>query len=259
MTMRMGSGGPRGYRRRRQQGGRWLVAGGLAAAVLVIGGAFVLGGGGGSGGIFSEARTPAPTVEPVDLSALPAGEVVPADLAEPLEYGGFVILPAGSTAVACGVPVPAGRAFASYDIRESRDPEAYREHALWYQPLALPDGWVFEKAHAENVVWDDGSFTESVYWAEYARGGLSGAVRVTWSVIESGCEPELVNLGADYKRSLTLGTLGGREVVYLYTTPGAEAAQMLNVLFLRGNVLTLMETAGVPLGEVAALGTELAE
>jgi len=226
---------------------------GVLAVVLIAGAAaaFFLSARDGGGGLFADEATPTPPVPVVDLDRLPDGERVAPDLAAPEAYAGLVILPAGSTPVACGVPVPFGRTQVDVEIEGSVDVERFRPHALFLD-VAPPAGWSIASARVHRVTWDDGSYTDSAYVAVYERESAPGTVTITRAVIETGCSPEIVNRGADLGHALTKGTAGGHEVLYFHRDPDVSEDPVLNALWVEGNIHTTIESSGILIEDIEA-------
>lgn len=134
-------------------------------------------------------------------------------LTTPLDYARFRLLPTGSVPRSCGIDVPPGLAQDTVEIRESDTLDEFRDHELFFEPPYIPAGWELTEAHAETVIWDDGSRTDSIFALTFARIGYAD-ISIGRLILGRDCKMERVEVGAVGQPSFVLSDIRGVPVLY---------------------------------------------
>lgn len=189
---------------------------------------------------------PSGTLGPGEPPKTPAGTPV-SDLSAPLDYDRFHLLPTGSVPRSCGVEVPPGLTQDRVDIRKSATLDEFRDHDLFFEPPYIPAGWELREAHAETVIWDDGSRTDSIFALTFARIGY-GAITIGRRSLAADCKLERVEVGAVGQPSFVLS--GIRDVPVLYEPD-------FRVTFVSDGVLTSVRSPRTGFDEVTKVADAL--
>ncbi len=189
------------------------------------------------------------------IKALKPGEVeVPsgtpvAGLALPLDYGRFRIIPHGVPDYIPDPPLQAGRITARVDVRESNSLEGFREHDLFVDPPYIPTGWELGEAHAETVIWDDGSRQDTKFALVYYQPEYT-EIRIVRFLIAPEGQVELLAPPPGPHNALILNEIRGVPVVFVY-------GGSLEVHFVVGNVVTRVEGVAIQFDELIKIADAL--
>jgi len=189
---------------------------------------------------------------------IPAGTPV-ADLALPMDYGRFHILPPGNVPSVCGLVAPPGLQKAGMNINTSDTLDEFRDHELFIEPPYIPAGWELTWAHAETVIWDDGSHTDSMFALQYDRPEYF-YIRLGRRLMEADCKVELVahRPEGDIRHAYTLSEMRGVPVVFQHQDPGGQHVQaLLQVHFVTDNVVTFIESVAIDFDELIKIADAL--
>jgi len=213
-----------------------------AGAVVVIGQS----GGGEPNGVKI---APTKALKPGELT-IPPGTPV-AGLTLPMDYGRFHILPPRSApgVYAPSPPSPAGLNRVRIDVHESETLDEFRDHDLFVEPPYIPAGWELTEAHAETVIWDDGSYTGSMFALEYQRPGYF-YIRIARFHIAPEGQVELLAPPPAAQEALILNEIRGHPAVFLYQGP-------LQVHFVLHNVVTYVEGVAIDFDELIKIADAL--
>ena len=77
-------------------------------------------------------------------------------------------------------------------IEKSDTLDEFRDHDLFFDPPYIPAGWELMEVHAETVIWDDGSQTESMFVLSYERP-RHFYIRIGRAPRPAGCQIETVS------------------------------------------------------------------
>jgi hypothetical protein len=198
---------------------------------------------------------PSEALKPSEITKIPPGTPV-ADLNLPLDYGRFRILPPGSVPDQCGVPQPPDAEQARVDIEESDTLDAFRDHDLFFEPPYIPDGWELTEAHAETVIWDDGSQTGSMLGLSYERPGYF-YIRIIRAPRAPTCQIERVAHTPESQHAFTLGEIRAVPVVFQHQAAGEPIQALLQVSFVMDNVLTGIESVAIDFDELIKIADGL--
>jgi hypothetical protein len=205
-----------------------------ASAVVVVG---------QNGGESSAEKTYVPPVKAREewTPKTPPGTPA-AGLPLPIEYGRFHIV-APETFPGPYVPFPTplpGVEAVGRDVKDSASLDEFREHDLFFEPPYIPAGWELTEAHAETVMWDDGSSWDSVFAPQYDRPQYF-YIRIQRFLVDSDGWVRLV-ANPEAEVLYTLGEIRGVPVVY--------DRDPLQIHFVQGNVLTQIEAPVFDLDEL---------
>ena len=217
-----------------------IVASAITASVVVVVGQE------GRGG-DEEKVPPLKAVEEWTPYTLPGTPV--AGLALPIDYGPFHMV-APETDPGPYVPFPTplpGVKKAGHDVRESATLDEFRDHDLFFEPPYIPAGWELLGAHAETVIWDDGSSWDSSFVLYYTRPEYFGITIKRFLVAPDGRVRLVANPEAEV--TYTLGEIRGVPVLY--------DRDPLQIHFLQGNVLTQIEAPLLHLDELIKIADGL--
>jgi hypothetical protein len=172
---------------------------------------------------------------------VPPGTPV-ADLALPVDYGRFhIVAPETDPGPYVQGPTPPpGVEKAGHDVKESASLDEFRGHDLFIEPPYIPAGWELTEAHAETVIWDDGSSWDSMFALYYERPQYFYIVIKRFLVAPDTSIRLVANPAAEVL--YTLGEIRGVPVVY--------HRDLLQIHFVQGNVLTQIEAPVFDLDEL---------
>jgi len=211
--------------------------------------------------VVGQGRRPPASVmtEPTKISpvkALKPGEVeIPpgtpvASLASPMDYGRFRIIPYGNVPdYTPNWPPPPGVQKAGMDINTSNTLDDFRDHDLFIELPYIPAGWELTSAHAETVIWDDGSRRESNFSLQYDRPDYFYIRMQRFSIAPEG-QVELLAPPPGSQDALILNEIRGIPVVFLYQGP-------LQVHFVIDNVATYVEGVAIDFDELIKIADAL--
>lgn len=195
---------------------------------------------------------PEKALKPSELTKIPAGTPV-AELAKPVDYGRFHILPPGSApgVYAPSPPSPPGLKRAGEEINTSDTLDDLRDHELFIEPPYIPAGWKLTGAQAEAVIWDDGSRWGTAFSLQYDRPEYFG-ITIARFLIDPDGQVELVAHRAEGKIrfAYTLSQIRGVPVVYQHQAPGERIQALLQVHFVTDNVVTFIEGVAIDFDEL---------
>jgi hypothetical protein len=244
---------------RRSEVTKWIVLGIflMVGASAIAAGVLLVTGQGEEGGEEQHERHEPDGTKIPPIKALKPGEVeIPsgtpvASLTLPMDYGRFHILPLGSApdVYAPGPAVPPGRSTARVDVRESDTLDEFREHDLFIKPPYIPTGWELTGAHAEAVIWDDGSHTDSMFAFGYERPQYFG-IDIKRFLLAPDAQVELLAPRPGGQDALILNEIRGIPVVFAYQGP-------LQVHFVIGNVVTYVEGVAIDFDELIKIADGL--
>jgi hypothetical protein len=228
-----------------------VVASAVTAGVVVV-----VGQGGGQGDDVK--IPPSKAVEEWTPYTLPGTPV--AGLALPIDHGRFHILPPGSApdVYAPGPAVPPGLTTARVDVRNSQTLDEFRDHDLFIEPPYIPAGWKLARAHAETVIWSDGSRTDSAFGLEYERPQYF-YIRIQRFLLAPDAQVELIGDGpsSEDQEAYTLGGIRGVPVVFNHQAPGQHIQAFLQVHFVTDNVVTVIEGVAIDFDELIKIADGL--
>jgi hypothetical protein len=202
---------------------------------------------------------PTMALKPSELTKIPPGTPV-ADLALPLDYGRFHILPPGSApSVYAPAPTPPpGVKMLRVDVDESASLDDFRGHDLFFEPPYIPAGWVLAEAHAETAIYDDGSSRGTMFALEYQRPGYF-YIDIARFLLAPDAQVELIGDPAEgnLRFAYTLGEIRGVPVVYQHQAPGERVQALLQVHFVTDNVVTFIEGVAIDFDELIKIADGL--
>ena len=134
------------------------------------------------------------------------------------------------------------------DIKTSHTLHDFRDHDLFIDPPYIPAGWELTWAHAETVIWDDGSRRDSKFALVYYRPEYT-EIRIMRFLIAPEGQVELLAPPAGATEALTLGEIRGVPVVY--------EQDPLRVHFVVGDVVTQIESPLMRLEELIKIADAL--
>jgi len=210
-----------------------VVASAITASVVVVVGQEWRGG-------EEEKIPPSKAVEEWTPYTLPGTPV--AGLALPIDYGRFhIVAPETDPGPYVRGPTPPpGVKKAGHDVKESASLDEFRGHGLSFEPPYMPAGWELTEAHAETVIWDDGSSWDSMFALYYERPEYFYITIKRFLVAPDGRVRLVANPEADV--TYTLGEIRGVPVVY--------DRDPLQIHFVQGNLLTQIEAPLLDLDEL---------
>jgi hypothetical protein len=172
-----------------------------------------------------------------------------AALTLPIAYGRFhIVAPETFPGPYAPFPTPLpGVKKADHDVRESGSLDEFGDHDLFFEPPYIPAGWELTEAHAEAVIWDDGSSWDSMFALYYERPEYFYIVIKRFLVAPEGRVRLVANPAAEVL--YTLGEIRGVPVVY-HRDP-------LQIHFAQGNVLTQIEAPVSDLDELIKIADAL--
>jgi hypothetical protein len=167
----------------------------------------------------------------------------------PVAYGRFhIVAPETFPGPYAPFPTPLpGVKKADHDVRESGSLDEFRDHDLFFEPRYIPAGWALTEAHAETVIWDDGSSSDSMFALYYERPEYFYIVIKRFLVAPEGRVRLVANPAAEVL--YTLGEIRGVPVVY--------HGDPLQIHFVQGNVLTQIEAPVSDLDELIKIADAL--
>ena len=202
---------------------------------------------------------PVKALKPSELTKIPAGTPV-AELTLPMDYGRFHILPAGSApdVYAPSPPRPPGLKRAGEDMNTSDTLDEFRDHELFIEPPYIPAGWELTWAHAEAVLWDDGSRWDTAFRLQYDRPEYF-YIRIARFLIDPDGQVELIGHPAEgnIRFAYTLSEIRGVPVVYQHQAPGERIQALLQVHFVTDNVVTFIESVAIDFDELIKIADAL--
>ena len=202
---------------------------------------------------------PEKALKPSELTKIPAGTPV-ADLTLPVDYGRFHLLPPGSApdVYAPSPPRPPGLKRAGEDMNTSDTLDEFRDHELFIEPPYIPAGWELTWAHAEAVMWDDGSRWDTAFRLQYDRPEYFD-IRIARFLIDPDGQVELIGHPAEgnIRFAYTLGEIRGVPVVYQHQAPGEQIQALLQVHFVTDNVVTFIESVAIDFDELIKIADAL--
>jgi hypothetical protein len=217
-----------------------IVASAVTASVVVVVGQE-------RGGGDEEKIPPSKAVEEWTPYTLPGTPV--AGLPLPVDYGRFhFVAPETDPGPYVGGPTPPpGVKKAGHDVKESASLDEFRGHDLFIEPPYIPAGWELLGAHAETVIWDDGTSRDSMFALAYDRPEYFGIDIKRFLVAPDGRIRLVANPEGEV--TYTLGEIRGVPVVY--------NRDPLRIQFVDGNVLTGIEAPLLHLDELIKIADAL--
>jgi len=217
-----------------------VVASAITASVVVVVGQEWRGG-------DEEKIPPSKAVEDWTPYTLPGTPV--AGLALPIDYGRFhIVAPEMDPGPYVEGPTPPpGVNKAGHDVKESATLDEFRDHDLFFEPPYIPAGWELLGAHAETVIWDDGTSRDSKFTQAYHRAEYFDIDIKRFLVAPDGRIRLVANPEAEV--TYTLGEIRGVPVVY--------DRDPLQIHFVQGNVLTQIEAPLLHLDELIKIADAL--
>jgi hypothetical protein len=198
---------------------------------------------------------PTKALKPSELTKIPPGTPV-AELTLPVDYGPFRIIPQGSAPSFCGLAAAAGVEKAGMDVTESDTLDDFRDHDLFIEPPYIPAGWELTEAHAETVIWDDGSQTDSMFALEYQRPEYF-YIGIGRRLTAGDCKVERVGHTPESQHAYTLGEIRGVPVLFQHQAPGERIQALLQATFVVDNVVTGIETVAIDFDELIKIADAL--
>jgi hypothetical protein len=172
-----------------------------------------------------------------------------AGLPLPFDYGRFrFVAPETELNLVDSFPTPApGVKKAGHDVKDSATLEDFRDDDLFVEPPYIPAGWELTGAHAETILWDDGSSWDSAFSLYYSRPEYFG-ITIARRLVASEARIRLVaNPLGDV--TYTLSEIRGVPVVY--------SEDPLHISFAQGNVVTGIEAPLLHLDELIKIADGL--
>ena len=199
---------------------------------------------------------PSKALRPSEITKIPPG--TPAvNLTAPLDYGPFRILPAGTAPPPPCAPLPPpGLTQDRVDLQESATLDEFRDHDLFFEPPYLPAGWELTEAHAETIIWDDGSQTGSMFYLSFSRPDYF-TIAVGRLLQRPDCKIERVEYLPEGQHAYTLGEIRGVPVLYLHQAPGEAIQADLWVEFVTDGVLTRVSSVAIDFDELIKIADAL--
>jgi hypothetical protein len=217
-----------------------VVASAITATAVVV-----VGQGGGQG---DEVKIPpVKALKPGELKPPPGTPV--AGLALPLDYGRFRVIAEGAPDYIPDPPPPPGVKRADWDIRTSQTLGDFRQDGLFVEPPYIPAGWELTQAHAETVIWDDGSRTDDEFDLEYYRPEYF-PIEIKRFLIAPEGQVELLAPPPGSQDALILNEIRGVPVVFAYQGS-------LQVHFVVGDTLTRVEGVAIQFDELIKIADGL--
>jgi len=132
-------------------------------------------------------------------------------------------------------------------VKESASLDEFRGHDLFIEPPYIPAGWELLGAHAETVIWDDGTSWDSNFALAYHRAEYFGIDIKRFLVAPDGRIRLVANPEGDV--TYTLGEIRGVPVVY--------NRDPLQIHFVQGDVLTQIEAPLLHVDELIKIADAL--
>jgi hypothetical protein len=156
-----------------------------------------------------------------------------ASLTLPITYGRFhIVAPETFPGPYAPFPTPLpGVEAVDREVKESATLDEFRDHDLFIEPPYIPAGWELTEAHAETVIWDDGTSRDSKFTLAYHRAEYFDIDIKRFLVAPDGRIRLVANPESEV--TYTLGEIRGVPVVY--------NRDPLQIHFVQGNVLTQIE------------------
>jgi hypothetical protein len=131
-------------------------------------------------------------------------------------------------------------------------------NSLYALPSYMPAGWKLANAETFEVTYDDGSHEDTSFYAHYDQPGYF-YIDVRRFVIPAGCQFEVQDIGRvpDSQHAITLTTLQGEPAVIQHQAPGQKIQATLQVMFIEGNVVTLVESVAIDLDDLTRVAQSL--
>lgn len=231
----------------------------------------------GQGGEDAPKGPASKALKPSEVTKLPRGTPV-RSLALPHDYGRFRIIPPQTAPEYCTDPrgrsrvkqvtkvlppmdtaVPQGTlAGPEGDIVVVRSLDELRGHALFIQPSYMPPGWQLGGAEAFSITWDDGSHQDASFSLYYQQPGHFD-IGIRRFVIPADCQLNLVDIGRarGFQHALTLSEIRGVPVVIQHQAPGEKIQATLQVTFIIGDTVTMVEGVAIDLDELLKIADAL--
>ncbi len=133
-----------------------------------------------------------------------------------------------------------------------------KSHDLYALPGFVPEGWNLAHAETLEVAYDDGSHEDTSFYASYDQPGYF-YIDVRRFVIPAGCQFEVQDIGRvpDSQHAITLTSLNGQRAVIQHQAPGEKIQATLQVMFIEGDVVTLVESVAMDLDELIKVAESL--
>jgi hypothetical protein len=213
-----------------------VVASAITATAVVV-----VVGQGGEQTVTESYIPPEKALKPGEVE-IPPGTPV-ASLALPMDYGRFRVVPYGSVPdYTPDWPPPSGVQKVGMDINTSDTLDSFRDHELFIEPRYIPAGWELTEAHAETVIWDDGSRRDTTFSLQYDQPGYH-YIRIKRFQIAPEGQVELLAPPAGAQDALILNEIRDIPAVFAY-------GGVLKVHFVIGNVLTRVEGVAIDFDEL---------
>jgi hypothetical protein len=122
----------------------------------------------------------------------------------------------------------------------------------------MPEGWELAGAETFEIDYDDGSHDDTSFHATYDQPGHF-YIDIRRFVIPADCQFEVSDLGrvADSQHATTLTSLRGQPAVIQHQAPGEKIQATLQVMFIEGNVVTLVESVAEDLDQLIKVAESL--
>ncbi len=188
-------------------------------------------------------------LQPSEITKVPPGTPVPQADPATFRHGRFEILPAGSVPQICGIQPPTGAKQVRVEVSESTDLRKFASHGLFVEPAYLPAGWALTEAHAETIIWSDGSRTDSLFSLQYERNDYF-PITIMRQIQRPDCSVQLVKYSMDANESYTLSDVKGIPAVIQHQAPGKPSQVALEVRVIEDSTLTLVQGRAVDIDEL---------
>lgn len=131
-------------------------------------------------------------------------------------------------------------------------------HALFALPAWMPDGWSLARVETFEATFNDGTSEDASFYASYDQPGYF-YIDVRRFVIPSDCQLEVQDIGrvADSQHAITLTSLNGQPAVIQHQAPGEKIQATLQVMFIEGDVVTLVESVAIDLDDLTKVAQSL--
>jgi hypothetical protein len=133
-------------------------------------------------------------------------------------------------------------------------------HDLFALPGFVPKGWDLAYAETFEVGFADGSHEDGGFHASYDQPGHF-YIDVRRFAIPAGCHFEVQDIGRvpDSQHAITLTSLQGQPAVIQHQAPGERIQATLQIMFIQGNIVTIVESVAMDLDELTKVAESLAE
>jgi hypothetical protein len=201
------------------------------------------------------------------------------DLLLPYDYGPFRIIPPFTGFNHCDATPPgrsrvkqvtrlffsdpdqqfeAGLGGPEGDLLPAKTLDELRDNTLFVDPPYLPAGWEPTAAEAFSITWDDGTLTDAMFFVVYSQPRYFDITIRRWP-IRAQCQFEIADpsRAPGIEHALTLTELRGVPVVIEHQEPGKKIQAVLQVTFVTGNVVTVVEGVAIDLDELIRIADEI--